>query len=165
MIRVDAGEQFSIMATLVDEGSMGEGLSVYYSIKSSAGMVIDSGGLTEDTTYSGIYSKYVTINVVGNYKVFYGSVDYASGAEEVIVTEESLAKLIKQVRQHNMSMENVLATVNIPARNVAIGKTNYVIIKVKNDSDVDWSSPISERRVYSHYRNMGDDQPYYMGEE
>ena len=165
MIRVDLGEKFSIMATLVDEDSMGEGLSVYYGIKNSVDTTVDFGSLVEDTTYSGIYSKYVTINSAGNYKVFYKSDGYASGVEEVIVTENSLATLIKQVRQHNMSVENILATTNIPSRNVAAGKTDYIIIKIKNDSDIDWSNPISERKVYSHYHNLGDDQPYYMGKE
>jgi len=165
MIRVARNEQFSIMATLINDDSMGEGLSVYYTIKNSSDNVIDSGSLIEDVTYGGIYSKFITISGSGNYKVFYESEGYARSVEEVIVSEDFLAKLIKQVRQHNMSVENVLATSNIFSRNVAIGKTDYVIIKTKNDSDTDWSNPISERRVYAHYHNIGDDQPYYMGEE
>jgi len=90
---------------------------------------------------------------------------YANGVEEVVVSEIPLETLIKQVRQHNMAIENVLATSNIISRNVATGKTNYIIIKIKNDLDSDWSSPVSERRVYAHYTTIGDDQPYYMGEE
>lgn len=165
MIRIDAGEQFSIMAVLVDEDSMGGGVPVYYTIKNSHDVVIDSGTLIEDTTYSGIYTKYVTISAAGNYKVFYKSSGFSSGVEEIIVRKEALSELIKQMRQHNISMENVSAIDNISSRNVAIGKTNYIIIKIKNDSDVDWSNPVSERKVYFHYKNMGDDQPYYCGEE
>lgn len=165
MIRVDSGENFCITTTLVDDASMGSGKNVLYTIKNSSEVVIDSGVLFENTTYSGIYSKNVVINTVGNYKVFYECICYPTGVEDIIVTKESLAKLIKQIRQHNMSIENVLATTNIVSRNVATGKTNYVIIKIKDDSSTDWSSPVSERRVYAHYHNMGDDQPYYIGEE
>ena len=149
MIKVDVGEHFSIIATLVDEDSMGTGLSVAYGIKNSSGTIVDSGTLIEDTTYSGVYSKNISLSSSGNYIAFYEAVDYARGAENIVVVEEPLARLIKQVRHWNMATENVLAAVDIPSRNVAIGKTDYIIIKIKDDDDSDWSSPIREER-YMH---------------
>jgi len=50
-------------------------------------------------------------------------------------------------------------------RNVAVGRTDYVIIRIKRDSDTNWDSPITTRRLYAWYAQMGDDQPVYMGEE
>ncbi|MBW1799215.1 MAG: hypothetical protein JRJ85_00665 [Deltaproteobacteria bacterium] len=165
MIRVDSGEEFYVTTTLVDVDSMGSGKDVLYTIKNNSDAVIDSGALVENTTYSGIYSKNVAINTVGSYKVFYECTNYPTGVEDIIVTAESLSKLIKQTRQWNMATENVLATTNILARNVAIGKTDYIIIKIKEDAAIDWSSPIREEKVYAWYKALGNDQPYYIGEE
>lgn len=92
---------------------------------------------------------------------------YAYGVNDAgsLETEiDGIGKLIKQVRQWNIATEDVLATVVIPNRNVAIGKTNYILIKIKEDSDSDWSNPIREEKIYAWYKYVGDDRPYYMGE-
>ena len=164
MIKVDSGETFYIVTTLVDKYSMGSGCFVSYSIKDVNDVVISSGTLTEDTTYSGVYSKSISIEIPGNYKVFYVAKGYPTGVENIIVVEESLSKLIKQTRQWNLATENVLATSNIPKRNVAIGETNYIIIRIKNDADINWDNPVREEKIYAWYKTMGDNNPYYMGE-
>ena len=92
---------------------------------------------------------------------------YAYGINDAgnLETEiDDIGKLIKQVRQWNISTEDVLANSVISSRNVAIGKTDYVLIKIKEDSDPDWSNPIREEKIYAWYRYVGDDRPYYMGE-
>lgn len=92
---------------------------------------------------------------------------YAYGVNDAgsLETEmASIGKLIKQVRQWNIATEDVLATSVISSRNVAVGKTNYILIKIKEDFDSDWSNPIREEKIYAWYKYVGDDRPYYMGE-
>ena len=164
MIKVDSGETFYITTTLVDKNSMESGVFVSYSIKGANDVVTLSGVLIEDTTYSGVYSKSISIETPGNYKVFYNAEGYPTGVENIIVAEESLSKLIKQTRQWNLATENVLATSSILERNVAVGRTDYIIIKIKNDIDINWDNPIREEKIYAWYKVMGDNSPYYMGE-
>jgi hypothetical protein len=83
---------------------------------------------------------------------------------DVSIYALDIMKLVKQNRQWNMSTENILATSIISARNVAIGKTDYILIKIKEDADSDWTTPIREEKIYAWYKTMGDDSPYYMGE-
>jgi hypothetical protein len=92
---------------------------------------------------------------------------YAYGVNDIgnLETEiDDIGKLIKQVRQWNISTEDILAGSSILSRNVAVGKTDYIIIKIKEDADSDWSNPIREEKLYAWYRYVGDDRPYYMGE-
>lgn len=165
MIKVGVNEQFSITAALVDEDSMGHGLVVNYVIEDAGGAYVDGGVLDENLMHNGIYCKYVSLASPGKYRVFYESVGYPTGVEDVTVSQDTLAELVKQNRQGNIAVKNILAISDILARNVAVGKTNYIIIYVKRDSDLDWSSPVSEKRIYAHYKNLGDDNPYYMGEQ
>jgi hypothetical protein len=84
---------------------------------------------------------------------------------DVSIFALDIMKLVKQNRQWNMSTENIVAASGIVGRNVAIGKTDYIVIKIKEDSALDWSGPIREEKIYAWYKNMGDSSPYYMGEE
>lgn len=165
MITVDVNELFYLTAALVDSDSMGSGETVTYSVEDISGVVVDAGVLVESTTYSGTYSKEISLSVYGEYMAYIQAVGYPTGLEYVKVKEESLIDLIKQNRQTNMSVENVYAQNDIPERNVEKGKTNYVTIKIKDDIDTNWDNPVTERRVYAWYASMGDDQPIYMGEE
>lgn len=165
MITVDVNEFFYLTVTLIDSMSMGSGEQVNYVIEDSSYNVVDSGVLTENTTYSGTYSKEVSLSVYGDYIAYFYTTGYPTGMEYIKVKEESIIELIKQNRQTNLSVENVFAGSDIPNRNVEAGKTDYVIIKIKNDADSDWDNPAAERRIYAWYANMGDDQPIYMGEE
>lgn len=59
----------------------------------------------------------------------------------------------------NTSYEYYEATVQNDTRKVAVGVLDRIIIKVKNDSDPDWSSPISTKTVYLWYGELGDTEP------
>ncbi len=62
-----------------------------------------------------------------------------------------------------MQREFTVATVNIPARNVAAGQLDSVTLKVKADSASDWSAPVSTKTLYFVYLNMGDSDPIRVG--
>ena len=165
MITVDVNELFYLTAVLVDSASMGSGESVRYVIENSTYNVVESGLLEENPTYSGTYAKEVSLQDYGEYIAYFYADGYPTGMEYIKVKEESVVELIKQNRQTNLAVENVFAQSDIPERNVQAGKTDYVIIKIKNDDDINWDNPVAERRMYAWYANMGDEQPIYMGEE
>jgi len=165
MITVDVNELFYLTVVLVDSMSMGTGEVVNYTVEDSTNSVVSSGILDESNTYLGTYTKELSLPSYGDYIAYFYADSYPTGMEYIKVKEEALSELIKQNRQTNMSAENVFAQQDIPDRNVEAGKTDYVIIRIKRDDDVDWSNPVTERRMYAWYAQMGDEQPVYMGEE
>ena len=85
------------------------------------------------------------------------------------MAEEDISELVKQNRQHNLYVEDVIRTSAIPTadqttRNVPLGKTDYVITKIKDDLDSDWGSSTTHR-VYAWYESDLDTSPYKMGEQ
>lgn len=74
------------------------------------------------------------------------------------------ADIIKHNKEGNKKYEYIEATVQNDNRNVAVGKLDRYIIKIKNDEDSDWSSPISTDTLYMWYAAPGDDNPIYVGE-
>ena len=170
MIRVDAGEQFPISVSLVDEttGMPGIGETVYYDIRDMNDNFLTppaSGILIESAVEAGIYNGTETINTAGKYVLYATCSGFVSGAEEIIVNPESMYDLTKQ---HNVSVEDVPRTNAMPnasqmARNVPMNRTDYIIHRIKRDSDPDWSTCTVSGMVYAHYRNITDDLPYMMG--
>lgn len=73
-------------------------------------------------------------------------------------------KEIRQLREGNIKYEYIEATVQNDDRNVAVGKLDRMIIKIKNDSDSDWSSPVDTKTLYMWYSVLGDENPIYIGE-
>lgn len=64
----------------------------------------------------------------------------------------------------NMYFEFVKATSENATRNVGVGILDRIIIKIKADTDIDWSSPISTKTLYAWYDNIGDFNPRYIKE-
>ena len=58
---------------------------------------------------------------------------------------------------------NVTANASQIARNVGLNKTDYIITKLKADTDSDWSGTTTSGIVYAHYRSITDGLPYKMG--
>lgn len=165
MITVDVNEYFYLTVALVSNEGMGSGEEVYFEIEDSSHNVVSSGIMEESTTFSGTYTKAVSLTTHGDYIAYFHVDDYPTGMEYIKVKEESIVELIKQNRQTNLSVENVYAQTDIPHRRVAAGRTDYISIKIKADHDPDWSNPVAVRRIYAWYAELGDDQPIYMGEE
>jgi hypothetical protein len=77
----------------------------------------------------------------------------------------TLEDLIKQLREKNISYRFTEATVQNLTRNVGIGVVDYIEIKIKQDTDSDWNSPVDTSNLYFWYENMNDTNPIYVGEE
>jgi hypothetical protein len=173
MIRVDRGESFPITVALWDEdtGLNASGRTVYYDIRDTSDNPLSpplNGVLSESTTESGIYRDSLTINTAGKYICYATSIGFYSSTEEIIVNPESIYDLVKENRHYNISVEEVLRTnptanASQIARNVGLQKTDYIITKLKGDTDSDWSGTVTSGTVYAHYRGITDDLPYKMG--
>lgn len=72
--------------------------------------------------------------------------------------------VVKQNKEGNKKYEYVEATEQNATRKVEIGKLDRMIIKIKDDHDSDWGSPISINTMYMWYALLGDDNPIYIGE-
>jgi len=172
VIRTDIGESFVISVALWDEGS-GEnapGQVVYYDLRDNNDNPLAppvSGTLTESVITPGIYLKTLTIDTAGNYICYATASNFFSSSEEIIVNIESLYDLTKQ---HNVFVEdiprtNVTPTASQIARNVPIGKTDFIINKIKKSSETDWSVTTTSGAVWAWYNNITDELPYKMGSE
>jgi len=80
------------------------------------------------------------------------------------VTEQDKIDIIKGVSEGNTSYEFVECLVQNNDRNVAIGKVDYMIVKIKATTDPDWSSPILTQNLYYWYETLGDDDPIEVKE-
>jgi hypothetical protein len=173
VIRVDRNEQFPITVNLIDEsdGSAVAGQTVYYDIRHTNDSPLSppvNGLLSESFVGSGIYITTESISEAGNYRIYATCSGFNTNVEGLIVNEESIYEVTKSTHNYNISVEDVLRT-NVSgtssqiARNVPIGKTDYLVTLIKADSAVDWSNPISSGTVYAHYRSLSEELPYMMG--
>jgi hypothetical protein len=168
MIRVNVNEAFSITVTLIDEttGQVATGKTVYYDIRKQPGDLplspAVSGTLSESTVSAGIYKAMATIDTAGTYLIYATCSEFLPNIEEVVVVPE-------YNRHYNTSVEDVIRTSATPnasqvARNVGLGRTDYVVTKIKPDHAVDWGDPATVSGiVYAHYNTTDDDIPFLMG--
>lgn len=175
MIIVNVNESFPIVAGLYDEeaGTAATGKTVNYEVRKQPGDTVLSptvtGTLTESSITPGIYKANISLSVAGIYLVYITCTDFMSNVEEVIVNSENIYEIIKQSRHYNISVEDVVRTSSTPTasqttRKVPIGRTDYVVTKIKPDSDLDWSGgSVVTGTVYAWYRNNTDRAPYKMG--
>ena len=175
MIVSNINESFKVTAGLVDQatGLMSAGQQVSYVVKEQPGDVdlspVVSGTLTESSVSPGIYSTMLTISTAGFYTMYVTCAGYTSNTEDIKISSEDINELVKQNRNHNTLVEDVLRTNATPTasqttRKVPDGGTDYILTKIKQDQDSDWTGgDVIESRIYAWYRNVGDTVPYKMG--
>jgi len=182
MIRVCTNESFPIVVTLLDEetGQAASGKTVYYDIREQPEdlplVPPVSGTLVESTVEAGVYktAQLQTVSEVGSYIIYATCSGFISGTEELMVSAETdytdLAALVKQTRHYNISVEDVIRTNDDPTtsqiiRKVPFGRTDYVITKIKRDTDPDWSAvDIATGTVFAWYARSNAKTPYKMGD-
>lgn len=175
MIVANINESFKITAGLLDEttGSLTAGQQVYYIVKEQPGDIdlspVVSGTLTESSVSPGVYSTILSISEAGFYTVYVTCNGYTSNTEDIKINSEDTNELIKQNRNYNTLVEDVLRTNSTPTasqtvRKVPNGGTDYIVTKIKQEQDSDWTGDnVIEGRMYAWYRNVGDTVPYKMG--
>jgi hypothetical protein len=168
MIRVTVNEVFPVTVSLVDEttGQVATGQDVYYDIRRQPNDAVLSppvaGSLTESTIEPGIYNALESINQEGTYVVYATCSGFLPNTEEIIVAPN-------YNRHYNTAVEDVIRSSATPtasqaARKVGLGKTDYVITRIKPDHAADWTDPATVSGVvYAHYRELDDDVPFKMG--
>ena len=72
--------------------------------------------------------------------------------------------VVKQNKESNKKYEYVEATEENATRKVAIGVLDHMIIKIKEEHDSDWSSPINTETLYMWYAEPGNTNPIMVGE-
>lgn len=175
MIRVNESELFPIVVSLLDEttGALGTGKTVYYDIRDINDNFLSppiSGILPESIIEAGIYRTTESIPTTGRYVIYCTCSGFVSNTEEVIVNEENIYDLTKQNRHHNISVEDVPRTNSTPTasqvtRKVPMNKTDYIITRIKGDSDSDWSITTTGGILFAWYRSITDELPFRMGGE
>jgi hypothetical protein len=175
MKRVDKNEVFPILVQLVDEqaATLATGQTVYYDIRKAMDDTPLSppvaGTLTESLVEPGLYRTVVSgIPIGGQYLVYATCSGFITNSEELIVNPENIYELTKQNRHYNISVEDVIRenatpTTSQTTRNVPLGRTDYVITKIKYDTDIDWSITTTSGITYAWYRDISDTVPYKMG--
>lgn len=177
MIRVNENETFPILVSLVDEASgvLASGRTIYYDIRDINDAPLSppiSGTLTESIVEPGIYRTTESIDTAGTYICYATCSGFLSNTEEIIVNPENIYSLVKQTQNYNISVEDVPRTTASGSmtasqliRNVPLGKTDYIVTKIKGDSDVDWSNPVTSGTIWAWYHSTADELPYMMGDD
>lgn len=177
MIEANKNELFPITVSLVDEGlaELVIGQEVLYDIRYINDMPLSppiSGSLDESSVVNGIYKTEISIPVSGTYICYATCSGFFAGTEDIVINEESIIEVTKSNRTHNTSIIDVpritvsgSETASQIARNVPVGKTDYIISIIKHDNDAGWGNPTASGVVFAHYRTNNDSLPYMMGGE
>jgi len=170
MIKVDKNEEFPVSVALFDEcaGELSSGQTVYYDIRDAntdASLVpAINGTMVESTAEPGVYKVVESIPTAGEFLFYATCSGFVPNTEDIVVNEESLYDLTKA---HNVSVEDVPRTNATPTasqivRNVGLNRTDYIIHRIKDDSDPDWTTATVSGVIYAHYRSTDDSLPYKM---
>ena len=177
MLRADQNETFSIVAALIDEstGDFVSGEVVIYDIRNadddSELSPPLSGTLIESTFKQGIYKTTLSIPDGGVYICYTSCSGFLTATEDLIINPENLYTLIKQSRNYNISVEDVVRTDVTPTasqivRKVPLGQTDFIITKIKQDGETSWTASTTVSGIiYAHYKATTDALPYLMGSE
>lgn len=106
----------------------------------------------------GMYKLNITLDTPGHYELFANhSVDMQAFRSEQIdnLTREEIGSLSRA----NLRYDFTVATVAVPARNVAAGVLDKLRIRRKSESDADFTSPIEDVEVLFTYETTGDTNP------
>ncbi len=173
MIKANLNEDFPILVSLFDEEtqSLSNGQQVGYDIRYLDDTALSppiSGTLIESTIEPGMYKTSLSIPDPGIFICYATCSGFISSTEEIVIEELNVYELINNNHHYNISVENILRDNASPnpsqiSRNVAINDTDYVITRIKADSSLDWSNPVSSGIVYAHYKDDGSTIPYMMG--
>lgn len=173
MIEANKNELFPITVTLMDdlESSLVSGKTVEYDIRTVDDQFLSppvSGSLTESTVEGGIYKTEVSIPTAGSYICYATCSGFITSTEDIVISEENCAEVSKYNLPHNISVVDVPRTTTSGsasqiARNVPLGKTDYILTIIKRDTDSNWNDPVSSGVSYAHYNSVTDDLPYAMG--
>jgi hypothetical protein len=120
-------------------------------------------------TRPGLYQVAFTPDAVGYWSVTVSHASYnAQGWTENYLCEESstddLSGLIKELREGNIRVEIIKASLQNLVRNVEVGRLDRMEIETKADGASDWASPTSTKTLYFWYENLGDENPVVKGE-
>jgi hypothetical protein len=174
LLRVEIGEYFPVLVSLFDEstGKLASGKTVYYDIRDMLDATLSppvSGTLTESIIEGGIYKTTVQINSPGMYICYATCSGFISSTEEILVNQENIYNVVKQTHNYNISVEDVPRTTvsgsMTPSqiiRNVPYLKTDFIITRVKQDSDSGWNGTVISGTTYAWYHSTDDDLPYMM---
>ena len=177
MLRADKNEKFVLTAALIDEGTGNfvSGESVVYDVRNAEDdselSPTISGTMIESLVKSGIYRTTMSIPNEGAYICYSSCSDFLTGTEEIIINPENVYELVKQNKNYNVSVEDVVRTTvsgnyGQTVRKVPFGKTDYILSRIKSDDSVDWSDQSTvSGSVWAWYRSVSDDLPYRMGSE
>ena len=173
MIRADINEEFPVSVSLVDEtkGVVVTNKTVMYDVRDIDDNPLTpplTGVLTESSVEPGIYTTELSIGVPGEYVLYATCSGFLPNTEEIKINEESIYELVKQNRHYNISVEDVPRNNSIPTasqavRHVPLGKTDYVVTRIKYDGMPDWAGSTVSGTTYAWYRTIDDEVPYKMG--
>lgn len=173
MIEANINESFPISVTLLDEGNsqLISGQVVSYDIRMLDDLALTppiSGVLVESTVESGVYKKAFSLPSAGAYICYITCSGFFTNSEDILINEYDTTEVAKYNLPYNISVIDVNRTespgsASQIARNVPLGKTDYITTLIKRDADLDWSNPVSSGNSYAHYTSIADNLPYKMG--
>jgi hypothetical protein len=173
VIRADINEEFPVSVSLVDEtkGIVVSNETVLYDVRDTNDNALTpplTGTMLESTVEPGIYVTELSIDTPGEYVLYATCSGFLPNTEEIVINEENIYDLVKQNRHYNISVEDVARSNSIPTasqavRHVPLGKTDYIITRIKYDNMPDWAGSTVSGTTYAWYKTIDDDVPYKIG--
>lgn len=118
-----------------------------------------------DNLGDGRYRAKVTLGAAGKYSL---QLKHSTGMYAWRIEDWDVQTLIdlsaSGASDGNRKVEFVRALVDNPTRKVKAGFIDYMRVKWKRQTDLDWSSPVHEQILYYWYETLGDLNPIKVGE-
>lgn len=168
MIKINTSEVFVLTVSLLDDlyNSNVSNQNVIYDVRKQPYDISANppiyGILEESTIVAGVYKKELLIDYPGTYIAYITCSGFSPNAEEIVVSHD-------YKKQYNISVEDVPRVSEVPTtsqtnRRVGLGKTDYIITKLKPDNSLTWDHPDTISGVtFAYYRDYEDNVPYLMG--
>ncbi len=158
MITANRNEQFSDVFIFYDlNGYPIESYTATYIITDAiTDVTVSSGTMVESFINDGMYIMTDSISESGSY-VCYANCSAITINRDIRILPENIYDLVKSRRNHNQSYEDVLRpdygspNASQTFRKVPTGGTDYIIHRIKEDFDSDWSSPTASGNAYPYY--------------
>jgi hypothetical protein len=175
MLEANINEAFPITVSLLDDSLAELVLDqvVSYDVRTIDDLPLTppiNGTLDESTVERGIYKKELSIPIPGSFICYATCSGFVSSTEEIVVNAVNPIDVSKYNLPYNISVIDVTrttvsggVTASQLARNVPLGKTDYIVTLIKGDADLDWTNPVSSGTSYAHYTATSSDLPFMMG--
>ncbi len=154
-----------IVSAFTDRGEPKTGLTPTIRIRDiGTGLLVVTDVVMTELDDGFYYYNFTTYDADKDYAIRTDGTDILHDVERYqnTVNDNYINDIAKACGDGNIQRIMHPATTIQAVRKVGIGRLDYVVLKVKKNSDTNWDSPLDEQTLYAWYYNLGEQNPYKL---